>query len=358
MSDSSLNDLVNFGKSYQSTPLHQIFSGDVVMVLYPRLAAMVGNSGLDAVLISQINHWVQFWPAWVVKKDGQKWLNMSAQEMWDHGYIYMTPQGINKAIKRLTELGFLILSGPSRKGQRKHIRVNYDLIREKYGELFGKKRVETRQPEQVEPVKQDVENEPSITRNSVSSLSDADYISNKRSIDSEDLREGNEAETRNADANSSPEKEMTDALLDVCQLEPQIASAVLKARQTAKMLVRAGYTAADIRGAFLVWWRTKDWRGRKGDIPSLREIELAIRQALGSKKTTQIERENLLSGPVAGEAKALKRQANPVCHHCEGQGWRLTYDPRMPWEVCDCVPAEKPVRVSILAVGQGAQPAV
>lgn len=346
MFDSSLNDLGKNRKSYTNTdtPLQRIFKGDMVFLVYASLSRMVENNANEAALLSQINFWVYSKPVSVVEKDGQRWLKMSAQEMWDRGFKLMTPQGINKAIRRLVQIGFLVLHGRAHMGQRKEIRVNYALLQEKRDEMFGKKPVEFKiqLPEQLETVKQIVETEHSTTGNPVSGLSEADHIYIKDHKDSKDLRGGFEGESGNNDNNSSPKNEMEAALIAVCHLDAQIESVAQKVSRTAKNLVLAGYTAQEILGAFMTWWRTKDWRGRKGDIPTLHEVELTIRQALAGSRQVGKSQQSLLSGPGKMEAQNLKRQANPACPHCEGQGWRLTYDPRLPWEICGCIHVEIP----------------
>jgi hypothetical protein len=69
---------------------------------------------------------------------------------------------------------------------------------------------------------------------------------------------------------------MFGAIADTCQLDTK-----LKAGQIAKQskaLLEAGYTPAQVR-AFPVWWQSHDWRGQRGNVPTLAQLAELIKQS-------------------------------------------------------------------------------
>ncbi len=72
------------------------------------------------------------------------------------------------------------------------------------------------------------------------------------------------------------QSDMFGAITETCQLD-----AKLKAGQIAKQskaLLEAGYTPAQVR-AFPVWWQLHDWRGQRGNVPTLAQLAELIKQS-------------------------------------------------------------------------------
>ena len=72
------------------------------------------------------------------------------------------------------------------------------------------------------------------------------------------------------------QSDMFVAIAETCQLD-----AKLKAGQIAKQskaLLEAGYTPAQVR-AFPVWWQLHDWRGQRGNVPTLAQLAELIKQS-------------------------------------------------------------------------------
>jgi len=85
-------------------------------------------------------------------------------------------------------------------------------------------------------------------------------------------------------------------------------------RKSAKQLRDAGYNAADVE-AFGAWWRQNDWRGERGDRPTVRLLKsewakfLEWRVTPGKRKTKN-GRKPAKTGITDGALRALAaRQA-------------------------------------------------
>ena len=62
---------------------------------------------------------------------------------------------------------------------------------------------------------------------------------------------------------------MFDLLVNICKIDPNIKRGHLN--KTIKILTDSGYTAADLE-KFSVWWNKNDWRGVKGQSPTLGQV--------------------------------------------------------------------------------------
>jgi hypothetical protein len=81
--------------------------------------------------------------------------------------------------------------------------------------------------------------------------------------------------------NSSEQKIMFGALASLCKLDPKLKAGYIG--KTAKNLIAAGYITQDL-DIFIRWWKTKDFRGIKGEAPTLTNIVdniLKAKQILG-----------------------------------------------------------------------------
>jgi hypothetical protein len=97
------------------------------------------------------------------------------------------------------------------------------------------------------------------------------------------------------------QSDMFGAIADTCQLD-----AKLKAGQIAKQskaLLEAGYTPAQVR-AFPVWWQLHDWRGQRGNVPTLAQLAELIKQS-----TTQTNGSDPVKVPQRGAWNNADRQS-------------------------------------------------
>lgn len=73
-------------------------------------------------------------------------------------------------------------------------------------------------------------------------------------------------------------------LAEVCVLDPKLKRGQIA--KTAKQLVDAGYVSTDMV-AFSAWWKTHDFRGQRGDPPTLAQVMDKIAQARPAQKPTK-----------------------------------------------------------------------
>lgn len=72
---------------------------------YPGLAAQIGFN--DALLLLRIDFWLHNLRTHVKEIEGVKWLNLSAQEMYERGFEHLDRRNINRTIERLVKRGLL-----------------------------------------------------------------------------------------------------------------------------------------------------------------------------------------------------------------------------------------------------------
>lgn len=73
-------------------------------------------------------------------------------------------------------------------------------------------------------------------------------------------------------------REMFTALATLCVLDPKVKDVRGQLNSVAKQLLDAGYTVADLE-KYGAWWKSQDWRGQRGDAPTLGVIPKQILQA-------------------------------------------------------------------------------
>ncbi|GEM_PF-5208591 len=76
--------------------------------------------------------------------------------------------------------------------------------------------------------------------------------------------------------------EMIPALATTCGIDPALNEREL--RRTADLIVRGGYLVEDLVYWHNQWWLVEDWRGRKGELPTLRDV----REHLGKVKALRL----------------------------------------------------------------------
>lgn len=82
----------------------------------------------------------------------------------------------------------------------------------------------------------------------------------------------------------STHQEIFKTLARICKLDMKLKAGQIG--KTAKSLAGAGYTAADV-DTFAAWWKSNDFRGRKGEPPTLANVTEKILQAKQSAKPAQ-----------------------------------------------------------------------
>jgi len=77
-------------------------------------------------------------------------------------------------------------------------------------------------------------------------------------------------ESKESTEQKQERQKMFDLLVNICKIDPNIKRGHLN--KTIKILMDSGYTAADLE-KFSVWWNKNDWRGVKGQPPTLGQVE-------------------------------------------------------------------------------------
>jgi len=77
-------------------------------------------------------------------------------------------------------------------------------------------------------------------------------------------------ESKESTEQKQERQKMFDLLVNICKIDPNIKRGHLN--KTIKILTDSGYTAADLE-KFSVWWNKNDWRGVKGQPPTLGQVE-------------------------------------------------------------------------------------
>ena len=76
-------------------------------------------------------------------------------------------------------------------------------------------------------------------------------------------------ESKESTEQKQERQKMFDLLVNICKIDPNIKRGHLN--KTIKILMDSGYTAADLE-KFSVWWNKNDWRGVKGQSPTLGQV--------------------------------------------------------------------------------------
>ena len=76
-------------------------------------------------------------------------------------------------------------------------------------------------------------------------------------------------ELKESIAQKTERQKMFDLLVNICKIDPNIKRGHLN--KTIKILMDSGYTSADLE-KFSVWWNKNDWRGVKGQPPTLGQV--------------------------------------------------------------------------------------
>jgi len=77
-------------------------------------------------------------------------------------------------------------------------------------------------------------------------------------------------ESKESTVQKTERQKMFDLLVSICKIDPNIKRGHLN--KTIKILMDSGYTSADLE-KFSVWWNKNDWRGVKGQPPTLGQVE-------------------------------------------------------------------------------------
>lgn len=72
------------------------------------------------------------------------------------------------------------------------------------------------------------------------------------------------------------QSDMFGAVAETCQVDARLKTGQIA--KTAKALLQAGYTPAQVR-AFPAWWQACDWRGQRGDTPTMAQLTEKIKQS-------------------------------------------------------------------------------
>jgi hypothetical protein len=125
--------------------------------------------------------------------------------------------------------------------------------------------------------------------------------------------------------------DMMEAIETACQMNLKLSWQKKQINTYARELIGAGFTPDDVDN-HAHWWRANDWRGKKGDVPRLRELADTLQH---SAPQSALRKQFCPDENVSAE---LHRRADQKCEICWGLGWVSDYDPRtMTWELCTCI---------------------
>lgn len=110
---------------------------------------------------------------------------------------------------------------------------------------------------------------------------------------------------RTVEPGSQPD--MFGAIVEACQVDGKLKQGQI-AKQS-KALLEAGYTPAQVR-AFPVWWQSHDWRGQRGNVPTLAQLAELIKQSTAQtngsdpakKREPEPGRATWMTGTIDGSA--------------------------------------------------------
>jgi hypothetical protein len=337
----------------------------ITIPFYPRLAAEIGVN--DALLLVQIDYWLHYLRVNVEEIEGVTWLNLSAQEMIERGFEHLSRQNINRTIERLVERRLLrvdYLQG----SRAKWLTINYKMV-----EALG---VHLNPPDTNEPSQEEngtfqekgikrsndgAQNSNGGTKGSKNGTqysSTSIYIIKDHRDHRADLEEDRAGARRSGERKTGPPKkpkapnekkinwdqlhteleaddeklkDMMQAIAAACQMDLKLGWHEKQIKAYARALSDAGYTPGDVNNHY-DWWRSNDWRGKKGDVPRLQELADTLHQSRPKGK------QKVKYGPDDKQVARLRQMADPTCEKCEGFGWITTWDPRAAgWDPCTCI---------------------
>jgi hypothetical protein len=170
------------------------------------------------------------------------------------------------------------------------------------------------------------------------------YIEDQRDQGKEEERKNGAAETPRVDEHSvvppshhpTPQKEtslkqkadsvsdpsldkLMNAIATACRMDLKLSWHQKQIQPIAQELLHAGYTWIHVaRHGF--WWRNNDWRGKKGDLPRLRELADTLHQS------SPYVGESWYSIPDDEELAQYHQEADPDCKFCGGFGWNDSHE--------------------------------
>ena len=96
---------------------------------------------------------------------------------------------------------------------------------------------------------------------------------------------------------------MFGAIAQVCQLDSKLKRGQIA--KNAKNLLAAGYTPEQVL-IFPVWWTANDWRGKRGDVPTIGQLLEKIKQSLVEDHSGVVIGKEKLDVIFAGEVQAFE----------------------------------------------------
>lgn len=96
-------------------------------------------------------------------------------------------------------------------------------------------------------------------------------------------------ESKESIAQKTERQKMFDLLVNICKVDPNIKRGHLN--KTIKILIDSGYTSSDLE-KFSDWWNKNDWRGVKGQPPTLGQVEefiFRVKELHPDEETEELE---------------------------------------------------------------------
>jgi hypothetical protein len=75
------------------------------------------------------------------------------------------------------------------------------------------------------------------------------------------------------------QSDMFGAIVEACQVDGKLKQSQIG--KQSKLLLEAGYTPEQVR-AFPEWWKSHDWRGQRGEVPTMPQLAEKIKQSVGT----------------------------------------------------------------------------
>lgn len=94
------------------------------------------------------------------------------------------------------------------------------------------------------------------------------------------------------------QQDMFGAIVEACQVDGKLKQGQIAKQSQA--LLKAGYTPAQVR-AFPEWWKSHDWRGQKGEVPTMPQLAEKIKQSVGTNGSDPAKKTQRIINPFTDE---------------------------------------------------------
>lgn len=228
--------------------------------ILPQLACTIGLN--EAIIVQQLHYWS------LKAKDG--WV-YNTYEQWHEQFPFWSVITIKRTFLKLEQDGIVVSRQSKSTNRKKFYRINY----EKLDNVFS-----TAEPE---PEYQN-DTLPSGQIDTIATCqNDTLLITETTTIDSDlqsvepEPKPKRKAKTRTAKYTIDQLRPMANAIANATRLKLEDNYAVLN--KASGLLLDLGYTPEKVAD-FSAWWQANDWRGKRGQPPTVWQIKTMIGGAL------------------------------------------------------------------------------